>query len=429
MSNQRRNGRRRSTLLGAALVAVFAAALFVALNAANGLPDSSGTVVKAAFSDVSGLLPGNDVRVAGTRVGRVTAIDLRAGHPVVTLELDDHRPVYRDASATIADQSPLGEKYVELSPGDASSGTMAAKDTIAESRTSPSQNLADLLQVLDGPTREALGSTLRQVGGGTATHAQDLHAAGAALPAALPDLGTISRALSANSGADTTQLLHAADNLAGSFAGRQQQIAALLGNLNTTLAALDVNNGKPLAESIGQAPTALSNTRNALHSLQAPLVNAREALTTLQPGATALGKATPDLRGVLRGSVRPMQRLTGVADQAVPAVESLTTTLRDARPLAPQLGQALRTATHPLAVIAPYAQDISLFFTYFSDAMKDGDDAGHWLRIYPPIDAQSAAGLLPIQDPTASHDAYAPPGVAYKEKKTTLLGGQQGGGQ
>jgi phospholipid/cholesterol/gamma-HCH transport system substrate-binding protein len=79
--------------------------------------------------------------------------------------------------------------------------------------------------------------------------------------------------------------------------------------------------------------------------------------------------------------------------------------------------------------LAPYAPEISLFFTYFSDAMRSGDAAGHWLRIYPPIDAQSGLGLLPIADPTVSKDTYAPPGVAQHEHQTALLGGLSGGGR
>jgi phospholipid/cholesterol/gamma-HCH transport system substrate-binding protein len=430
MMNKRiRNQRKRSIALGAALIVVFAVALFVALDAANGLPGTSGTVVNAAFSNVNGLYTGNDVRIAGIWVGRVKAIDLRHGQALVTIDLDSHLPVYRDASATIADQSPLGEEYVDLNPGHSSAGAMTADGTIPESRTTAAQNLADLLQVLDAPTRNALGSTVRQVGDGLASHVQDLHDAGAALPAELPDLGAISRALSANSGAGTTELLHAANSLASSFMGRQQQIAALLGKLNTTFAAVDVNDGKPLASTIDQAPAALSNTRGALDSLQSPLVNAQQALTSLRPGAVALGQATPDLRGVLREGVGPMERLTGVDEQAVPAVTSLTTTMQDARPIAPLLSQALGTATYPLAVISPYAPDISLFFTYFSSAMQYGDAAGHFLRIYPPITSQAVTGLLPIQDPTSSYDAYAPPGVAYKEKQTAPLGGLLGGGQ
>lgn len=427
MSIRIRNQRRRATALGLALIATFAAALFVALDAAHGLPGTSGTTVKASFTSVEGLYPGNDVRIAGIRVGQVKSITLSHGQPVVTLTLDTRRPVFSNATAAVDDQSALGEKYVNLNPGTARAGKLAAGRVIPQARTTASQSLYDLLQSLNAPTRDAVGSTVRQVGGGLAGHVQDLHAAGSALPAELPDLGTVSRALSANSGAGTIQLLQAANGLARSFNGSQQQIGGLMRNLSTTLNAVNVTNGQPLGSAIEQAPAALSRTRGALDSLQSPLTNAQQGLTTLRPGAASLGEATPDLRGTLREGISPMRRLSGVAEQAVPAVTSLTTTLRDARPVAPRLTQALGTASTPLSVIAPYSHDISLFFTYFSDALKEGDSAGHWLRIYPPVNSQSVTGLAPFQDPTSSYDAYPAPGQAYQEKQPSLPAAKQGG--
>jgi phospholipid/cholesterol/gamma-HCH transport system substrate-binding protein len=425
-----RIGRRsRTVLMGVAVLAAFTIAVFVALTAANGLPGSSGTMVTADFSNINGLLAGNDVRIAGIRVGRVTHVDLTGGHAQVTFQLDDHRPVYRNATASIADQSALGEKYVQLVPGDASTPQLSGTDVLGLDRTAPAQDISDLLGVLDGPTRDALGSTVRQAGGGAANHASDMRDGISALPTALPDLATISRALTANSGADTTQLLQAANSLAASFAGRQQDLRALLGHLSTTLSAVDTNGGQPLASALTTAPGALANVRDALHNLQNPLADTRSAVTALAPGASALGAATPDVRGVLRDGVAPLDKLTGVADQAVPAVDALTTTFTDARPLAPLANQALTTASHPLAALAPYAPEISLFFTYFSDAMRFGDASGHWLRIYPPIDPQLVTGLLPIADPTVSKDTYPAPGVAGNEHQTALLGGLSGGGR
>lgn len=429
MSIRIRNRRSRAMALGMGLIATFAAALFVALDAAHGLPGTSGTTLKASFGSVEGLYAGNDVRIAGIRVGQVKSITLNHGQAVVTIALDTNRPVYGNATAAVDDQSALGEKYIELNPGTARAGTLAAGHVIPQAKTTASQSLYDLLQSLNAPTRNAVGSTVRQVGGGVAGHVQDLRTASSALPAELPDLGTVSRALSANSGAGTTQLLQAANSLATSFRGSQQQIAGLMGNLNTTFNAVNVNSGQPLGSTIDEAPTALSRTRGALDGLQSPLTNAQQGLTSLRPGAASLGEATPDLRGTLEKGVSPMHRLTGVAGQAVPAVTSLTTTLHDARPIAPKLTQALGTASTPLATIAPYSHDISNFFTYFSDALRQGDSAGHWLRIYPPVNSQSVTGLTPVQDPTSSYDAYPAPGQVYQEKQASLTAGKQGGGQ
>ncbi|MGW6356375.1 MlaD family protein [Streptomyces sp. NPDC055092] len=417
---RRSRQRRRSILLGISVLVVFSVALLVALNAASGLPGSSGTRVKAHFANVSGLFNGNDVRIAGVRVGQVKEIKLKDGMALVTMELDGHRRVYADATALVADKSALGEKYISLSPGDPSAKRLDC--AITEKKTRSSQNLSDFLGVFDKPTRDGLQSTLRQTGAGAASHTGDVRAGLEALPEELPDLGTVSKALSADSGADTTQMLQAANSLAKSFQGNEHRLSALMGNVTTTLDAAHVDGGKPLNDSLDLAPATLAKTRGALRSLQTPLRDTHSAVTTLAPGAQALGQSTPDVRGVLREAVTPLRRLPGVADKATPAVTSLTPTLRDARPVVPLVTEALDGAKKPLAEVAPYAPEISMFFTRFASAMQYGDAAGHWLRIYPPVGAEAATGLLGLKDPTVKRDAYAPPGQATGQSKTSLLG-------
>ncbi|HKC28919.1 MAG TPA: MlaD family protein, partial [Jatrophihabitans sp.] len=319
--------RRRAVLLGAAIAVVFGGALYIALTASSGLPGQSGTVVRAAFDDVGALREGDDVRIANVRVGQVSAIDLVAGKPQVTMRLDDDRPVYRDASAVTASvgaRSALGQKYVDLNPGAPQAGRLDPATVIPATKTVGAQELSDVLAVLDAPTRQALGSTIRETGGGAAGHVQDFSDGAGALPAILPDLGTVSRALTAGSGQDLTRLLQVADRFSGEFDGRQQQLGELAGRLDTTLRALDVDGGKPLGETLDRAPYTLAKVRGALQDLRQPLSDADAAITTLRPGANALGKATPDVRGVLRESIPPLRRLPGVADQAQPAVDALT---------------------------------------------------------------------------------------------------------
>jgi phospholipid/cholesterol/gamma-HCH transport system substrate-binding protein len=73
--------------------------------------------VKVAFDDVAGLDERSAVRVAGVRKGKVTDIDVQNGQAVVTLEVEKDIPIYRNATAKIANLGLLGEKYVELDPG------------------------------------------------------------------------------------------------------------------------------------------------------------------------------------------------------------------------------------------------------------------------------------------------------------------------
>lgn len=72
------------------------------------------------FNFVSGLEPTAPVRLAGVKVGEVKEIKVGRGHPPVEalLWLKKSTPVGKDSRVYISSLGLLGEKYVEISPGD-----------------------------------------------------------------------------------------------------------------------------------------------------------------------------------------------------------------------------------------------------------------------------------------------------------------------
>ncbi|WP_433503182.1 MlaD family protein [Pseudonocardia halophobica] len=428
MTSQRTQNRRRrrSTLIGVLVVAVLTAVVLFAVTAQHGLPSYlpgvQRGVVKAAFSDAGALRVGDDVRIADVRVGYVSDLDLVDGTPVATLQLDEQRPVHSDATAAVGARSALGQKYVDLNPGTEGAGDLG--DAVI-GRTTPSQELDTLLNVLDEPTREAAASTLREVGGGLAGHSTDLKDGIAALPTMLPDLGTVSEALSEDGGRSLSDLLTDADRLARSFADRQQSIAATVRHLDPTLAAVNTGGGDRAREVLDQAPETMREARVALDDLRAPLASTREAVTVVRPGATALGEATPDLRGVLREAVTPLDKVPGVADSADPAVTDLTPTVSDLRPLARQLGTTMAQGAPTLDYLGAYSGDISNFFTFFADTLSTRDQLGHGIRIYPVVKPEMVLNNLPVEDPTVHRDAYPVPGGTFDHHATTVIGGRR----
>jgi len=427
---QRRPGGSRavSILLGLLMLAVLAGATALAATADQGFPLSRRTVVTAAFDEVGSLRAGDDVRIASARVGTVRAVDLRDNHAVAVLELDGDRPVYRDASVTTASvgaRSALGQKFVDLNPGSTGAGRLGAGEVIAARVTRGAQELGDLIAVFDPPTRTAMGSVLREVGGGLAGRSDDLHDLLARAPAGLPALGTVSRTLAADHGRDLTAVLRATDQLAGRFAGREQRISDLTGELDATLAAFAVDRAEPLTNTLATAPAALRDVRAALDALTPPLADTETAMAELHPGARGLGESVPDMRGVLREAVAPLRRVPGVSDSAEPAVHDLTPVMSDLRPLAPRVSRLLGDTAPLLGDLEPYAPEISAFFTNMTSALSGGDAAGHWLRVVPLFDSQSVDGPIPLPDPTVARDAYPAPGQAERDARLSPLHGSR----
>lgn len=66
------------------------------------------------FGDASGLAEGDDVRMAGVRVGRVDGIELADGRARVTFEVQDNQQVYTNTRGAIRYQNLIGQRYLNL---------------------------------------------------------------------------------------------------------------------------------------------------------------------------------------------------------------------------------------------------------------------------------------------------------------------------
>ena len=106
------------TLLGAVVLGV--AGLFLALVYTTAdLGRSTGYEVYAEFTSVGGLKVGNDVRMAGIKVGTVVRQELNPETYLarVTLSVDPAVRLPADSSASISSEGLLGGNYVDLAPG------------------------------------------------------------------------------------------------------------------------------------------------------------------------------------------------------------------------------------------------------------------------------------------------------------------------
>jgi virulence factor Mce-like protein len=72
--------------------------------------------ITANFSSATGLYPGDEVRIAGVRVGTVSAITPQSKQAVVTMDVDHGVRVPADAKAVIVAQNLVAARYVQLAP-------------------------------------------------------------------------------------------------------------------------------------------------------------------------------------------------------------------------------------------------------------------------------------------------------------------------
>lgn len=409
-------------LVGAAVALGLILAVYLALTAGTGLPGQHFRMAQAYFPNVGGLRVGDDVRTASVRVGQVRQITYVDGKARVTMALNPDQKVYRDAGAMVVARSALGQNFVMLDPGTSSTGALPNDGSLQDSRVKAPVELDQVLSVFNAKTRAETASFLREAGQGAAGHSADLNDFLNTSPRMLRDLRSVSRTLAEQS-TGLPGFLQSSAHLAERFDGRAGEISQLMGNLDTTMSALGVDDGKQIGDTLAVAPGALDNTEKAMRDLHGPLVDLDRGMRSLRPGAVALGKATPNLRAALRESVPVLDKVSGVATLATPAVQSLADVMDDASPLAARLDKTMSNSAVVTKVLAPYMPEMIQFFRDWNSANQYGDKSGHYLRIELVVRPESLDGVLPTRDLLVHRDAYPAPGQAVRDRATSLLGG------
>lgn len=111
----------------------------------------SGATVQytAHFTDASGLRVGDDVRMAGVRVGRVDELELVDRTAKVSFSVQGGQPVFTSTRAQLRYQNLTGQRYLALKPGVGEDRPLPEGGTIPVGRTDPSLDLTVLLNGLE----------------------------------------------------------------------------------------------------------------------------------------------------------------------------------------------------------------------------------------------------------------------------------------
>lgn len=107
---------RNPVVVGAVGLTVLALLTVAAFNA-DSLPlIGDGRTYSAAFSEAGGLKPGDEVRIAGVKVGKVEGVDLEGDHVKVTFKVKGDPEMGTTTGASIRVKTILGAKYLALHP-------------------------------------------------------------------------------------------------------------------------------------------------------------------------------------------------------------------------------------------------------------------------------------------------------------------------
>ncbi|CAB4909564.1 unannotated protein [freshwater metagenome] len=413
---------RRALPLLAAVAVVVVVVLLVAGSSGGGKGDGAYRV-RAIFDNAFAVIPGEEVRVAGARVGSVDETDVTADRKaVLVLKIDD--PAFRDfradAECTVRPQSIIGERYVECLPTQprGTGGTLPAplravrvdgqeQRLLPVSRTSKPIDL-DLVVGMNGlPERQRTAILLNELGVGLAARGGGLRRA---LRAALPGLRETDRVLELLDGQNARLRALAADGdrALRPVAGERAALRGLLARAGALGSALDERR-TALDTDLRRLPATLAQLRPTARELSrvarqgAPVVRdlrrtapaGEQVLDALGPFGTAatgpvedLGDTADRARTTLLAADGTIRRLGRVATTGAPVLRSartLTTSLRDT-------GGFKRL----------------LDYVYFQVlAINAYDDVGHYLRINATVSPCSVYARTPVAGCSARYGSDA----------------------
>jgi phospholipid/cholesterol/gamma-HCH transport system substrate-binding protein len=132
---------------------------FVLAATIGSLPGGSFTTYHVRFTDVTGLLPGNEVRIAGVKVGTVKGISLKGDQADVVIKLENGRHLTKANMLQVRYRNLVGERYVAIVEGAGSNDDLPGGSTVPVQQTQPALDLTvlfngfrPLFQALDPKT-------------------------------------------------------------------------------------------------------------------------------------------------------------------------------------------------------------------------------------------------------------------------------------
>lgn len=288
---------RNQATVGAVAVVLIVCAVLVAFFA-NDLPViGGGSSYGAYFGDSAGLAAGNEVRVAGVKVGEVSAVSLAGEQVRVDFQVKNTW-IGDQTRASIQIKTLLGDKYLELDP--AGNGDQDRDVPIPQNRTRTPLDVTQALGQLS-TTVDAINTD--QLAGAFQTISNTLKNTPESMKNALAGLSALSKTISSRDAALST-LLNNTKQVSQTVASRDAQLQKLLSDGNLLLSELQYRR---------DAITALlTGTQNLATQLQG-LVSDNQAqlnptLTSLDQVTTVLQQNQDNLNKLI-GSLAPYIRV------------------------------------------------------------------------------------------------------------------------
>ncbi|MCK9249444.1 MAG: MlaD family protein [Solirubrobacteraceae bacterium] len=381
-------------------------------------------VVNLRMTNAGGLKDGSPVTIGGVKIGKVTLdVDTDADAVVARLDIDEqYAPVGRDARAVIAAQNLLGQKQVEIVPGDTQDPAPSGH-VIRTGRITEATDLDRVLSVLDADTRARLAIFVNEAGAAFTGRRADFNRFLREITPAIASGTDLVQAITSEN-ERLGRLVETTDRFVAEINDRSDDVVRLVDRAGRAAATVSDKRAE-LRATLATAPAGLDELQRFLADLErstTPLQTAaRRVSATTDPLTAALDELEPFRKAAdpaLKTAVKVAPDLVRLARQATPVLERARPTLAAVTSLSrkelPGVGRIVdRGLNNALAVVDNWA-----------GAIQFRDGLSHIFRGEASAAPDAVAAILERLQAGPSGPSPTSRGRATAKKPTPKAGGQ-----
>jgi phospholipid/cholesterol/gamma-HCH transport system substrate-binding protein len=377
-----------------------AAALVVLLLGTGASGGGGGTyLVRAIFDSASFVVPGEDVKVAGVKVGAIQSLDVTPDNKAaIVLRIDDpaFQDFKRDAHCTIRLQSLIGEKFVACEPTQPKGANTPSAPSLSKiargvgkgqyllpvTNTSSPVDIDLLNTIMREPERQRFAIIINELGVGLAGDGQELNAV---IRRADPALYQFDRVLEILAAQNRTlaRLATESDAALAPVAQQSQSISDFIDKAGATAQA-SAARGDAIEQNFAKLPAFLQQldpTVKRLGQFAAAGTPVMRDLRAAAPSIDTLFEQLGPFSAAALPTFRTLGNLADTARQALPAAEPI---IRDIHEFAVEAKPFARTLSRGLTSLSDQngiqrLLDVILFTTGTASGF---DQLGHYLRSF-----------------------------------------------
>lgn len=253
--------------------------------------------VKAQFTDATGVLKGDPVKIAGVNVGKVTGFEVDGGTAIVEMEIREVIELPTNVIASIKYRNLLGQRTVNfLEPDEPEDGLLEDGDTIPVRNTRPALDLSIVFNNL----RPLIQSTNPE------------------------DINTVARAV------------------LEIFEGREKDLAGILGNIGRLSKTLSDHDGRlgrlvvnlrgvtdVLNKQSGNVRVSLAKFREFIDSLVELTPVIESVVDQLDEASTDFGKILKNQRGNIDQELADLNLILGIVEENLGPLDRIAKNLKE----------------------------------------------------------------------------------------------------